>query len=78
MAASVLRWEAREIRLGSGGIRYRDEGEGPVLLFVHGILASGTLWREVVPQLSADFVTKYRWTWMRTSHSAGWPGSSQI
>ena len=55
MAASVLRWEARGIRLGSGVIRYRDEGEGPVLLFVHGILANGTLWREVVPQLSEDF-----------------------
>ena len=55
MAASVLRWEARGIRLGSGVIRYRDEGEGPELLFVHGFLANGTLWREVVPKLSEDF-----------------------
>lgn len=46
---------AREIRLGQGVIRYREVGEGPVLLFVHGILANGTLWREVVPLLSGNF-----------------------
>lgn len=55
MATSLLMWEARAIRLGSGVIRYRDEGEGPELLFVHGILANGTLWREVVPKLSEEF-----------------------
>ena len=31
-------------------IRYREVGEGPILLFVHGILANGTLLREVVPR----------------------------
>jgi len=55
MAASRKIWEAREIRFGSGVIRYGDEGDGPVLLFVHGVLANGTLWREVVPRLSEDF-----------------------
>ena len=55
MATSLLMWEARAIRLGSGVIHYRDEDEGPELLFVHGIFANGTLWREVVPKLSEDF-----------------------
>ena len=55
MAASRLISEARETRLGGGVIRYRDEGDGPVLLFVHGVLANGTLWRDVVGRLSRRF-----------------------
>lgn len=55
MAASALIGEAREIRLGQGVIRYREVGTGPTLFFVHGILANGTLWREVVPCLSENF-----------------------
>jgi pimeloyl-ACP methyl ester carboxylesterase len=46
----------KEITLPQGTIRYRDEGKGPVLLFVHGILAAGDIWDELVPELS----TKYR------------------
>lgn len=45
----------REARLGGGVIRYRDVGTGPALVFVHGILANGTLWRDVVGQLSGRF-----------------------
>jgi pimeloyl-ACP methyl ester carboxylesterase len=55
MAASGLIWEARETRVGGGVIRYRDEGDGRALLFVHGVLANGTLWRKVVARLSEDF-----------------------
>lgn len=55
MVASTLIGEAREIRLGRGVIRYREVGDGPTLLFVHGMLANGTLWREVVQRLSEDF-----------------------
>ena len=55
MAASGLTWEARETRVGGGVIRYRDEGDGRALLFVHGVLANGTLWREVVARLSENF-----------------------
>ncbi len=38
-----------EIRLTGGTVRYRDEGpkDGPVLLFVHGFLVDGELWRKV-------------------------------
>src|SRR4051812_3859709 len=45
-----------EIRLSTGTIRYRDEGpaDGPVLLFVHGFLVDGRLWRKVVPLVSAE------------------------
>jgi pimeloyl-ACP methyl ester carboxylesterase len=45
----------REIRLDGGVIRYREVGTGPALFFVHGILANGTLWRDVVARLSGRF-----------------------
>ncbi|MHB8241261.1 MAG: alpha/beta fold hydrolase [Solirubrobacteraceae bacterium] len=43
----------REIELSEGTIRYRDEGHGETLLFVHGLLVDGRLWREVTPQLTS-------------------------
>ena len=45
----------REVRLGPDVIRYREVGSGPTLVFVHGILASGVLWRDVVAGLSGRF-----------------------
>lgn len=44
-----------EVRLGGAVIRYRDVGTGPVLVFVHGLLVNGTLWRKVVSRLSGRF-----------------------
>jgi pimeloyl-ACP methyl ester carboxylesterase len=40
------------IRLEQGVIRYRDIGSGPVIVFVHGLLVNGNLWRGLVPILS--------------------------
>ena len=47
--------ETREIRLSSGTIRYREDGpkDGPPLVFVHGFLVDGLLWRDVVADASA-------------------------
>ena len=47
--------QKREVRLGCGMVHYREVGEGPTLVFVHGILASGFLWRDVVEKLSGKF-----------------------
>src|SRR4051794_41629712 len=45
----------REIELSAGSISYEDTGgDGPVILFVHGLLASGMLWAMVVPQLAGE------------------------
>lgn len=46
---------ARDLELPAGTIRYRDVGTGPTLVFVHGIFASGVLWRDVVPALVDRF-----------------------
>jgi pimeloyl-ACP methyl ester carboxylesterase len=43
-----------EIELPQGTIRYRDTGEGPPVVFVHGLLVDGTLWRKVTPLLDGD------------------------
>ena len=44
-----------EVHLPQGTIRYREDGTGEPLLFVHGVVVNGSLWRKVVPQLSKDF-----------------------
>jgi pimeloyl-ACP methyl ester carboxylesterase len=47
--------EEKEVRLDSGTIRYRERGSGRVIVFVHGLLVNGDLWRNVVPPLAGDF-----------------------
>jgi pimeloyl-ACP methyl ester carboxylesterase len=41
-----------EITVEQGTIRYRDEGSGPPVVFVHGALVDGTLWTPVVERLA--------------------------
>ena len=41
------------IDLPGGTVRYRDVGVGPPLVFIHGLLVNGDLWRKVVPTLAA-------------------------
>lgn len=45
----------KTVQLSAGSVRVRDVGEGPVLLFVHGLLVSGTVWRKVVPALAKKY-----------------------
>jgi pimeloyl-ACP methyl ester carboxylesterase len=42
-----------EIKLSQGTIHYREEGSGPPVLLVHGLLVNGTIWSRVVPALAA-------------------------
>jgi pimeloyl-ACP methyl ester carboxylesterase len=44
-----------EIELSGGRIEFRDQGAGPPIVFVHGLLVNGTLWRKVTPALETDF-----------------------
>src|SRR5688572_20336728 len=55
MSKSVELGEQREIRLPAGVVRYRERGSGPAILFVHGLLVNGDLWRKVVPLLAGEF-----------------------
>jgi pimeloyl-ACP methyl ester carboxylesterase len=45
----------KEIALKQGTIRYREEGSGPTVVFVHGYLVDGRLWDGVVDALSDRF-----------------------
>lgn len=52
MANSAALGEVREARISTGPIRYRETGSGPPVVFLHGIIANGDLWRGVVPRLA--------------------------
>ncbi|MEU7892234.1 alpha/beta hydrolase [Nonomuraea sp. NPDC049152] len=44
-----------EIELSAGTIDYEDTGgEGPVLVFLHGVTIDGSVWRQVVADLRRD------------------------
>jgi len=47
--------ELKEVRTPAGPIRYRERGTGEPIVFVHGLLVNGDLWRNVVPALSAHY-----------------------
>jgi pimeloyl-ACP methyl ester carboxylesterase len=42
---------SRTLELSEGRIRAHVTGEGPPIVFVHGILINANLWRKVVPRL---------------------------
>jgi pimeloyl-ACP methyl ester carboxylesterase len=41
-----------EIKLSQGTVHYRDQGSGPPVLLVHGLMVNGTIWDRVVPSLA--------------------------
>ncbi len=44
----------KELALEQGTIRYRESGTGEPIVFVHGLLVDGELWRDVAPELARD------------------------
>jgi pimeloyl-ACP methyl ester carboxylesterase len=44
-----------QVQLSAGVIEYEDTGEGPVLVFTHGLVMDSSLWRNVVSELSAGY-----------------------
>jgi pimeloyl-ACP methyl ester carboxylesterase len=54
MSRSAELGEQREVELPQGTIRYRESGEGDPIVFVHGVLVNGDLWRGVAPRLAAQ------------------------
>ncbi len=53
MAISSSLGPESEITLSGSTIRYRETGSGAPVLFVHGLLVNGDLWRNVVPAVAA-------------------------
>jgi pimeloyl-ACP methyl ester carboxylesterase len=54
-SALELLGTAREAVLSSGRVRFRERGHGRPLVFLHGLLVNGLLWRHVVPPLAEEF-----------------------
>lgn len=44
----------KTIQLAQGEVRYREQGSGEPLVFVHGYLVDGRLWEGVAERLAAD------------------------
>jgi pimeloyl-ACP methyl ester carboxylesterase len=44
-----------EAKLPQGTIHYRETGEGPPIVFAHGLLVDGRLWRKVTPLVEDGF-----------------------
>jgi pimeloyl-ACP methyl ester carboxylesterase len=44
-----------EAKLAQGTIHYREAGEGPPVVFAHGLLVDGRLWRKLTPLLEDGF-----------------------
>ena len=53
MPASAALGDPRTVELPAGPIAYREQGSGPPIVFLHGIVANGDLWRRVAPPLAA-------------------------
>lgn len=46
----------REVELSAGPIEYEDTGgDGPVLMFIHGLIMDGSVWRNVVAELRGRY-----------------------
>ena len=55
MSRSESLGSQREVRLPQGVVRYRERGTGEAIVFLHGLLVNGDLWRKVVPALSREY-----------------------
>ncbi|OBH20349.1 alpha/beta fold hydrolase [Mycobacterium sp. E3247] len=52
MSISADLGQERRVVIPQGAINYRDRGDGPPIVFVHGVGVNGDLWRNIVPRLA--------------------------
>jgi len=55
MAISQALGEQKEVQLPQGTLSYRERGSGEPIVFIHGLLVNGDLWRKAGPELSKDY-----------------------
>jgi pimeloyl-ACP methyl ester carboxylesterase len=54
VAISEALGERRTVTVPAGTLEYRERGEGPTLVFIHGAAVNADLWRKVVPALAGS------------------------
>lgn len=54
MSISSSLGEEHVVQLPQGRLHYRQRGSGRALVFLHGVLVNGDLWRDMVPVLAVD------------------------
>jgi pimeloyl-ACP methyl ester carboxylesterase len=52
MSRSQQLGKVGEVAVSGGKVRYRERGDGPPVVFLHGVLVNGDLWRDVVPRVA--------------------------
>src|SRR4051812_17827194 len=52
VSVSAALGERRQVDVAAGPIEYRSCGDGPPIVFVHGVGVNGDLWRKVAPPLA--------------------------
>lgn len=52
MAISAALGERGTVEVPAGVLEYRERGNGPPVVFVHGAAVNGDLWRKVAPELA--------------------------
>jgi pimeloyl-ACP methyl ester carboxylesterase len=77
MSSSPALGEVREVDLPAGTIRYRERGSGQPIVFLHGIVANGDLWRGVSPRLAGAYRCIVP-DWPLGSHELGLHGGADL
>ncbi len=67
----------QQVQTSMGPIRYRETGQGRPVVFLHGIIANSTLWRNVVPAMQSD-VRCITPDWPLGSHELGLTDSGEL
>ena len=75
MATSDSLGTAKSVRLSRATIDYRERGEGPPVVFVHGLLVNADLWRNVVPAVAEAGNRCIAPDWPLGSHTTPVPGA---
>jgi pimeloyl-ACP methyl ester carboxylesterase len=78
MAVSDSLGTEHTVTLPTGRLRYRDLGEGPAVVFVHGLLVNADLWRSVAPAVAAAGFRCLSPDWPLGSHTEPMPPAADL
>jgi pimeloyl-ACP methyl ester carboxylesterase len=78
MAISASLGTPQTIDLPAGRIAYRERGSGRPVVFVHGLLVNGDLWRHVVPAIADAGYRCITPDWPLGSHDLPMPAGADL